>query len=57
VYSIKTSDVSDVWVDGRRLLADGKPVTLDAPAILEKAASWRRRVDASLAPPKGETPK
>ncbi|MCA1579880.1 MAG: amidohydrolase [Acidobacteria bacterium] len=57
VYSIKTSDVSDVWVDGRRLLADGRSTTLDAAAILEKAASWRRRVDASLASPKGETPK
>ena len=57
VYSMKASDVTDVWVDGRRLLADGRPTTLDAPAILEKAAAWRRRVDASLAPPKGETPR
>jgi 5-methylthioadenosine/S-adenosylhomocysteine deaminase len=49
VYSIKASDVTDVWVDGRRLLADRKPTTLDARAILEKAAVWRRKVDQSLA--------
>lgn len=56
VYSLKASDVTDVWVDGRRLLDGRKPTTLDARAIREKAVAWRRRVDASLAPTKGEKP-
>ncbi|MEO8430042.1 MAG: amidohydrolase family protein [Acidobacteriota bacterium] len=51
VYSLKASDVTDVWVDGRRLLAAGRPTTLDERAILEKAASWRRKIDASLSGP------
>jgi 5-methylthioadenosine/S-adenosylhomocysteine deaminase len=50
VYSLKASDVTDVWVDGRRLLEDRRPTTLDAKAIREKAAAWRKKVDASLAP-------
>jgi 5-methylthioadenosine/S-adenosylhomocysteine deaminase len=50
VYSIKASDVTDVWVEGRRLLAGGKPTTLDASEILGKAVEWRRRVNLSLAP-------
>jgi 5-methylthioadenosine/S-adenosylhomocysteine deaminase len=50
VYSAKASDVTDVWVDGNRLLAAGRPRTLDEPAILEAARRWRARVRASLAP-------
>ncbi|HEY6930157.1 MAG TPA: amidohydrolase family protein, partial [Thermoanaerobaculia bacterium] len=49
VYSIKASDVTDVWVDGKRLLAARRPTALDANSILSKAREWRRRVAASLA--------
>ena len=51
VYSAKASDVTDVWVEGRRLLASGRPATLDEAAILEAARKWRARVRASLTPP------
>ncbi|MGH9399924.1 MAG: amidohydrolase family protein, partial [Thermoanaerobaculia bacterium] len=34
VYSVKASDVTDVWVDGRRLLASRRPVTVDEKAVL-----------------------
>jgi 5-methylthioadenosine/S-adenosylhomocysteine deaminase len=50
VYSLKASDVTDVWVDGRRLLNERRPTTLDEKAIREKARVWRRKIDASLAP-------
>lgn len=50
VYSSKASDVTDVWVDGRRLLEDRRPTTLDPRSIRARAAEWRRKVDASLAP-------
>ncbi len=50
VYSAKASDVSDVWVAGRRLLARGRPTTLDEPAILASARRWRVRIRASIAP-------
>jgi 5-methylthioadenosine/S-adenosylhomocysteine deaminase len=49
VYSVKASDVTDVWVEGKRLLAARRPTTLDANSILTKAREWRRRVAASLA--------
>ena len=51
VYSAKASDVTDVWVDGRRLLASGRPTTLDERAVLEVARRWRARVEKSLAAP------
>ena len=58
VYSLKASDVTDVWVDGRRLLENRRPTTLDERAVRDKALQWRRKIDASLAPaaPKGEKP-
>jgi 5-methylthioadenosine/S-adenosylhomocysteine deaminase len=52
VYSIKSSDVTDVWVDGKRLLAARRPTTVNEKPVLEKARNWRRRVRASLASPK-----
>ncbi len=42
--------MTDVWVDGRRLLEAGRPTTLDEKAILAAALQWRRKVAASLAP-------
>jgi len=50
VYSAKASDVTDVWVDGRRLLRDERPTTLDENAILAAAAKWRTRIRKSLEP-------
>jgi 5-methylthioadenosine/S-adenosylhomocysteine deaminase len=56
VYSLKASDVTDVWVDGRRLLDRKRPTTLDERAIREKAAQWRKKIDASLAAPERKSP-
>jgi 5-methylthioadenosine/S-adenosylhomocysteine deaminase len=50
VYSAKASDVTDVWVEGKRLLSSRRPVTLDRAAVLDAAVKWRRKVRASLAP-------
>jgi 5-methylthioadenosine/S-adenosylhomocysteine deaminase len=50
VYSIKASDVTDVWVEGRRLYAAGRPTTLDRRAVLDAAARWRSKVRQSLKP-------
>ncbi|HEX7252571.1 MAG TPA: amidohydrolase family protein [Thermoanaerobaculia bacterium] len=48
VYSIKASDVTDVWVDGDRLLAARRPTRLDPRPVLAAARSWREKVRASL---------
>jgi 5-methylthioadenosine/S-adenosylhomocysteine deaminase len=48
VYSVKASDVSDVWVEGRRLLQSGRPTTLEPKAVLDAAIAWRARVRKSL---------
>jgi 5-methylthioadenosine/S-adenosylhomocysteine deaminase len=50
-YSAKSSDVTDVWVDGRRLLDARRATTLDEKAILDAAIRWRKKVEASLAAP------
>jgi 5-methylthioadenosine/S-adenosylhomocysteine deaminase len=49
VYSIKASDVTDVWVDGNRLLAAKRPTRLDRRSVLDAARRWREKVRASLA--------
>ena len=56
VYSAKASDVTDVWVDGKRLLSNRRAVTLDRAAILDAAVKWRRKVRATLGPA-GNEPK
>ena len=50
VYSLKASDVTDVWVAGRQLLSDRRPTTLDAAAIRARARAWRARIEKSLKP-------
>ena len=52
VYSAKTSDVTDVWVDGKRLLANKRCTTLDEKAVLDAAVRWRKKVRETLAAPK-----
>jgi 5-methylthioadenosine/S-adenosylhomocysteine deaminase len=37
VFSSSGRDVRDVWVDGRRLVADGVPTTFDVAAVREQA--------------------
>jgi len=49
VYTAKSSDVTDVWVDGKAVLRQRRPTTLDERSILEKARSWRQKVRESLA--------
>jgi 5-methylthioadenosine/S-adenosylhomocysteine deaminase len=56
VSSTKGSDVTDVWVGGRRLLARRRPTTLDEKAILAAAMEWRKKVEASLAAAKTSPP-
>ncbi len=40
VYATSRDQVTDSWVAGQHLLADGKPVHLDSGAILARAAAW-----------------
>ena len=49
VYTVKAGDVTDVWVDGRRILDGGRATLLDESRVLAAADAWRRRIDASLA--------
>jgi 5-methylthioadenosine/S-adenosylhomocysteine deaminase len=57
VYSAKSSDVTDVWVDGQRLLADRRCLTLDKKAVLDAAVMRRKKVRESLQPAAKEKPK
>jgi 5-methylthioadenosine/S-adenosylhomocysteine deaminase len=44
IYASGRDQVTDVWVHGKRLLADGQLTTLDEEAILRKARSWRDKI-------------
>jgi 5-methylthioadenosine/S-adenosylhomocysteine deaminase len=44
IYAASSSQISDVWVAGKRLLSSGELTTLDLPAILAKAEHWRSRL-------------
>jgi 5-methylthioadenosine/S-adenosylhomocysteine deaminase len=48
VYALKASDVRDVMVNGRPLVRDGQPLTVDAPQVLAKAEEYGRNVKQSL---------
>jgi len=48
VYALKGSDVEDVMVNGRLLVKDAQPLTLDAAQIEARAEQYRRQVQESL---------
>jgi 5-methylthioadenosine/S-adenosylhomocysteine deaminase len=56
VYSAKASDVTDVWVDGKRLLANRRCLTIDRKAVLDTAVKWRKKVRKTLETSPGKKP-
>jgi len=48
VYALKGSDVRDVMVNGRILVRDAQPLTLDSKQVLVKAEEFGRKVRDSL---------
>ncbi|HHW78133.1 MAG TPA: amidohydrolase family protein, partial [Xanthomonadaceae bacterium] len=46
VYTASRHQVSDVWVAGRRLLADRRLTTLDPDEAVRRARDWRRKIAA-----------
>jgi 5-methylthioadenosine/S-adenosylhomocysteine deaminase len=48
VYSLKSSNVSDVMVNGRTLVRNRRMLTIDDKAVLAKAEEYRAKVSASL---------
>ena len=48
VYALKGSDVEDVMVNGKLLVKDAQPLTLNAAAIEAKAREYREQVQKSL---------
>jgi len=49
VYALKGSDVTDVMVNGKMLVRNRVPLTLNTTAILAKAEEYRAKIAASLA--------
>ncbi|MDS4019023.1 MAG: TRZ/ATZ family hydrolase [Candidatus Competibacter sp.] len=46
VYATGRHQVTDVWVAGRRLLADRRLTTLDLAELIRRARDWRRKISA-----------
>jgi 5-methylthioadenosine/S-adenosylhomocysteine deaminase len=44
VYAAGADQVSDVWIAGRHLVADGALTRLDGDAVVARAAEWRLRI-------------
>ena len=47
VYAASAQQVTDTWVAGRQLLAQGHLRYIDESAVLERAEAWRERLDAT----------
>jgi len=47
VYSACRDQVSDVWVNGRQLLRDGRHTSLDIAAVRHQASYWMTRIAAA----------
>lgn len=50
VYAASRHDVTDVWVNGRRLVQQRQLTHLDESEILERVRSWQQRISASRNP-------
>ena len=48
VYAVPDNQVTDVWVAGRRLLANREMTTLKSSAILETCREWQLRISAAI---------
>jgi 5-methylthioadenosine/S-adenosylhomocysteine deaminase len=48
VYALKAEDVTDVMVNGKPVVQNGKILTLNETEILQKAAEYRTKISASL---------
>jgi 5-methylthioadenosine/S-adenosylhomocysteine deaminase len=47
-YALKGSDVQDVMVNGKLLVRDAKPLTMNAAEIEAKASEYREQIQKSL---------
>ncbi len=47
VYACSSRQVTDTWVAGRRVFADGSLHYLDEESVLQRADAWRSRIDAA----------
>ncbi len=47
VYASTRDQISNVWVDGKHLLADRTLTTLDKDALIENAKQWRDKIVAN----------
>ena len=45
-YAVSRRQVSEVWIDGARKLAEGALVDFDLAGVLEKTRRWRERIGA-----------
>jgi 5-methylthioadenosine/S-adenosylhomocysteine deaminase len=48
VYAAKSTDVTDVMVNGRWVMQDGVLTTIDLPALMEQANEYARQIDNFL---------
>jgi 5-methylthioadenosine/S-adenosylhomocysteine deaminase len=47
VYAAGRDQVRQVWVAGRQVIRDGRPISLETDQILEEARDWGTRIAAA----------
>jgi 5-methylthioadenosine/S-adenosylhomocysteine deaminase len=52
VYTSQSRSVTDLWVDGKRLLRDGHLTTLDENEIKQNALTWQKKISEPPLDPK-----
>jgi 5-methylthioadenosine/S-adenosylhomocysteine deaminase len=45
VYAASSRQITDVWVQGQRLLQEGELLTLDLEEVMDKARRWNQRME------------
>jgi hypothetical protein len=48
VHAGQASDVEDVFINGKQIVANRKVLTVDTPDIYRKAQEYRQRISISL---------
>ena len=48
VYAVPDSQVTDVWIAGRKILENRELTTLDEAEVLESCSEWRQRIATAI---------
>jgi 5-methylthioadenosine/S-adenosylhomocysteine deaminase len=48
VYTTRPDQVSDVWIAGRRQVAEGRLTQINEADLLKRSSEWQQRISAEI---------